>query len=125
MENSSSSEAAEDHRGDGARRRIVKLLQTNKDHQRRHFRLPRDVAGDKNHRAEFAEAAGKRQSNARQQRRRQLRQHHLAETLPARSAQRFRRFLILGPQLFQHRLHGAYHKRDAGEGHRHGDAEPV
>ena len=45
------------------------------------------------------------------------------ETLPARRPA-FPPLPHTRPQLFQHRLHGAY-KWDAGEGHRHGDVERI
>ena len=56
---------------------IVEFLQPDDDQQRRDLRHHRQVAGDEDHRAVFADAAGERERKAGEQRRQDRRQHDL------------------------------------------------
>ncbi|CAI8721855.1 protein of unknown function [Methylococcus capsulatus] len=102
---------------------VVVLLQLGDDEQRGDFRDQRNVAGDEDHRAVFADATGEGQGEARHQGGGDGRQDHLQEGLPAGGAQAGRRFLQLPFQVFQDRLYRPHHEGQADEGQGDRDAQ--
>jgi hypothetical protein len=83
----------------------------------------RQVAGDEDDRAVFADAAGEGERKTGQDRRCQPRQQHAADGLEAIGAERGCCFLHFLVDLFHHRLHGAHDEGQADEDQRDYDAD--
>src|SRR5207342_2673633 len=81
-------------RGDRNGAVVVVFLQPDRDQQRRDLGLERQVAGDEDHRAVFAQAAREREREPGEQRRQQFRQDHPAQRGEAAGAERGGGFLL-------------------------------
>src|SRR4249919_93001 len=109
-------------RGDPDRAVVVVFLQSDRDQQRCDLGLERQVAGDEDHRAVFAEPACECQRKTGQQSRQQVRQDHAPQRGEAARAERCGRFLGFASQRLENRLHGAHGKGQADEDQRDDDA---
>jgi hypothetical protein len=110
------------HHGHRGRAGVVVLLELADDDERRDLGHHGHVARDEDHRAILAHGTRERHRKAREQRRRDGGQNHLAEGLPARCAQARGGLFEFLFHILQHRLHRAHHERQADEDQRHHDA---
>src|SRR5215813_14469081 len=84
-----------DHGGAG----IIELLELDHDQKRNDFRIARDVAGDEDHRAVFADGARERQGEAGHQGGEDRRKYHSPEDVRARGAEHGGRFFELAVEV--------------------------
>ncbi len=103
----------QEHDGDG-RGAFGVLRDAMEEEDRGDLGLERQVAGDEDHRAVFADRARERHRNAREDPGQDVREHDLAERGELARAKRAGRLLELLVELDQHRLH-----RPDDEGERH------
>ena len=102
---------------------VVELVQLVHDQQRDNLRLHRDVAGDENDRAVFAEGARERQREAGEQRGHHHRQDDAPEGFPAVRAEGGGGLLDFNVEFLQHRLDRADDKRQSDERERDKNAQ--